>query len=143
MPGIIFQLQAFFFTMILGLFSAVILHYYQLLIRNAGVAKIYLYILDLIFWILMVMVIFMGMLCINQGEMRSYVLIALVMGGLIYYKTLSGIWAGFLTKLAQATIRGIGLLAKVLYYCPRDIIYRIKKIVIIHRKEDDGQDEEK
>ncbi len=143
MPGIFFQLKAFFFTMILGLCSAVILHYYQLLIRNAGVAKFYLYILDLIFWVLMVMVVFMGMLYINQGEMRSYVLIALFIGGVIYYQALSGMCKGFLLKLAGSTIAAVKLLVKVFFCFPRDIIYRIKKMVIIHRRKDDDHDEEK
>ncbi len=141
MPGIFFQLKAFLFTMILGLCSAVILHYYQLLIRNARVSKFYLYILDLIFWVLMVMVVFMGMLYINQGEMRSYVLIALLMGGIIYYHVLSGMCAGFLLKLAGGTIAAVKMLVKVIYCFPRDIIYRIKKMAIIHRPKDDDHDE--
>lgn len=142
MPGIFFQLKAFFLTMILGLGSAVILHFYQLLIRNAGVAKFLLYILDLIFWILMVMVIFMGMLYINQGEMRSYVLIALLIGGVVYYQALSRRCEGLLIKLVQGSMAVIKLLLKVFYCFPRDIIYRVKKMVIIHKKNNDDHEEE-
>lgn len=143
MPGILFQLEAFFFTMILGLFSGVILHYYQLLLRNARVTRIYVYILDLIFWVLMVMVVFMGMLYINQGEMRSYVLIALIFGAVTYFKTLSARWEQALLKLADGTIAAVKLLTKVVYYYPREIIYRIKKMVVIHRGKDDEENEEK
>ncbi len=143
MPGIIFQLEAFFLTMILGLCSGVILHYYQILIRNARVPRFYLYVSDLIFWVLMVIVVFIGMLYINQGEMRSYVLIALIIGGLIYFKTLSAICAKSLRKLADGTIAAVKMLTKVVYYYPREIIYRIKKMVVIHRGQDDEQNEEK
>jgi len=143
LPGILFQLEAFFFTMILGLFSGVILHYYQLLLRNARVTRIYVYILDLIFWVLMVMVVFMGMLYINQGEMRSYVLIALIFGAVTYFKTLSARWEQALLKLADGTIAAVKLLTKVVYYYPREIIYRIKKMVVIHRGKDDEENEEK
>ncbi|KUG05208.1 spore cortex biosynthesis protein [hydrocarbon metagenome] len=143
MPGIFFQLEAFFFTMILGLFSGVILHYYQLLIRNARVTRIYVYILDMIFWVLMVMVVFMGMLYINQGEMRSYVLIALILGAVTYFKILSARWEQGLLKLADVTIAVVKLFTKVGYYYPREILYRIKKMVVIHRGKDDEQNEEK
>ncbi len=90
----------------------------------------------------MVMVVFMGMLYINQGEMRSYVLIALLIGGVVYFQALSRRCAGSLLKLVQGSIAVIKLLFKVFYYFPRDIIYRVKKMVIIHRKNKDDHEEE-
>jgi len=143
LPGIWFQVQAFFFTMVMGCFAALILNFYQILIRKAGVARWMLYFLDLLFWVLMVMLVFIGMLCINQGEMRYYVLIALISGGAVYYQTLSGRCAASLSRLAEGTIAGFALLTKVLYYFPRDIMYRVKKIAVIHRRKNEDEDEEK
>ena len=131
MPGIWFQLEAFFFTLILGLFSACILHFYQTLIWKAKVTKLFLYILDLLFSIMMVMLVFLGMLYINQGEMRSYVLIALIVGGIIYFRILSRHCEVLISRLADITLAGVRLLYKGLYCFPRDIIYRIKRMVVI------------
>lgn len=143
MPGIWFQLEAFFFTMILGLFTALILHYYQTLIRKAKAARFFLYILDLLFWVMMVMLVFMGMLYINQGEMRSYVLIALIVGGIIYFRIVSRHSTPMISKLADITLAGFRLLYKGLYCFPRDIIYRIKRMVIIPGLKEQEEDDEK
>ncbi|MGI6422081.1 MAG: spore cortex biosynthesis protein YabQ [Syntrophomonadaceae bacterium] len=143
MPGIWFQLEAFFYTMILGLFAALILHYYQTLIKKAKAAKLFLYLLDLLFWVMMVMLVFLGMLYINQGEMRSYVLIALIVGGIIYFRILSRSCTALVSKLADITLAISRLLFKGVYCFPRDILYRIKRIVIIPRLKKEEEDEEK
>ncbi len=143
MSGIWFQLEAFFFTMILGLCSAFILHYYQTLIRKAKTTKVFLYLLDLLFWVMMVIVVFLGMLYINQGEMRSYVLIALIVGGIVYFRVLSRHGAAIVSPLANSTLAGLKLLSKGFYYFPRDIFHRIKSMVIIPGLKNHEEDEEK
>ena len=132
MPGIWFQLEAFFYTMILGLFAALILHYYQTLIKKAKAAKLFLYLLDLLFWVMMVMLVFLGMLYINQGEMRSYVLIAFNCGGIIYFRILSRSCTALVSKIADFYSSYSRLLLRVLLFSS-NILYRIKRIVIIPR----------
>ena len=86
--------------MILGVFAGFILQNYQMVIRITAIKKYALYVLDLIFWIFMIVLVFLGMLYINQGEMRSYVLIALIIGAIIYYRLMSHILEAFISKLA-------------------------------------------
>lgn len=61
-------------------------HYYQLTIRSLRVGKYPLYMMDIILWIIMIIIIAAALLVINQGEMRVYVFIALLLGGLVYFK---------------------------------------------------------
>ncbi|HZK44262.1 MAG TPA: spore cortex biosynthesis protein YabQ [Syntrophomonadaceae bacterium] len=89
MSDLLIQIQAFFLTLVLGILAGFIFHYYQLTIRKAKVGKYPLYIFDFFLWIIMICLVFFCMLWINQGEMRTYVLIALVAGVLIYYRSLS------------------------------------------------------
>lgn len=87
--GLFAQIQAFLLTFILGIIVGLIFHYYQLTIRSMGVGKYPLYLMDLILWIIMIIFIASALLLINQGEMRVYVFIALLIGGLVYYKCLA------------------------------------------------------
>jgi len=143
LTGIFFQVEAFLLTMILGVLTGFILQYYQLLIRIAGIKKYGLYMLDIIFWIFMIVMVFMGMLYINQGEMRSYVLIALIIGAIIYYQLMSRILRAFIAKLADSTVAMAKFFVKWIYYFPRDMLYRIKNMLIIPQKKDDHNDEDK
>lgn len=87
--GLLAQIQAFLLTSVLGIMAGLIFHYYQLTIRSMRVGRYPLYALDVIMWIIMMIIIAAALLIINQGEMRVYVFIALVAGGLVYYKWLS------------------------------------------------------
>ena len=92
---------------------------------------------------MMVMLVFLGMLYINQGEMRSYVLIALIVGGIIYFRILSRSCTALVSKLADITLSYFQVAFKGVYCFPRDILYRIKRIVIIPRLKKEEEDEEK
>jgi uncharacterized membrane protein len=45
--------------------------------------------MDFILWIIMIIVIAAALFLINQGEIRTYVFLALVAGGAVYYKCLA------------------------------------------------------
>ena len=97
------QIQAFLLTLVLGVIAGLIFHYYQLTIKNLRVGKYPLYAMDIILWIIMIIVIAAALLIINQGEMRVYVFIALLAGGLVYYKWLSQHIKQPLNVLGRAT----------------------------------------
>ncbi|MGI5911261.1 MAG: spore cortex biosynthesis protein YabQ [Syntrophomonadaceae bacterium] len=86
MTGLLSQLQAFLLTLILGIITGVIFHFYQAIIRAARVKRLLLYVLDFFLWIIIIGLVFGSLLFINQGEMRVYVLLALLLGILIYYR---------------------------------------------------------
>jgi len=99
------QLQAFGLTLILGLISGVIFHYYQLFIRQARVGRYSLYLMDLFLWLLIIIMVFGAMIWINQGEIRFYILIALLSGILLYFHTLSARFHPRLSNLAHLNVR--------------------------------------
>jgi spore cortex biosynthesis protein YabQ len=62
-----------------------------------------LYALDVVVWIIMIIIIAAALLIINQGEMRVYVFLALLTGGLVYYKWVSQYTQPTLYVLGRAT----------------------------------------
>lgn len=104
MTGLLGQLEAFILTLVLGLVTGTIFHYYQELIRAARVSPYVLYFLDFSLWIIIIALVFLGMLFINQGEMRIYVLIALVLGILIYYRRFASRLDASISRLARGTV---------------------------------------
>ncbi len=101
------QIQSFFLTLVLGLITGVIFHYYQLFIRQARVGRYILYLMDLFLWLLIIALVFWAMVGINQGEVRFYVLLALLMGILLYFRVLSARFNDYLSGTASRNIRAL------------------------------------
>lgn len=110
MSGVFAQVKAFTLTLILGVLAGSILHYYQLMIRRARIGKYLLYIIDLVLWIIMLVLVFITIFFINQAEMRLYVLLAMLLGIIIYYHYLSARFYKPLFQAADATVRIIGIM---------------------------------
>lgn len=104
MSELFFQIQSFVLTLLLGVVAGMVFQFYQLLVRRARVGKYSLYIMDFFLWMLMILLIFAAMLLINQGEMRVYVLIALVAGIIIYHRYLGSTMEAPVSRGAQLTI---------------------------------------
>jgi len=139
LSGLFAQIEAFFFTLILGILAGLIFHYYQLTIRTARIGKYSLYVLDFILWIFMIFLVFIAMLIINQGEMRIYVLIALLTGILIYYRNFSPRLEPLLYKGSQSTIAILSTVAKNIIRPIIWLLNRVKTVIDkIKEKPDDG-----
>ncbi|MDD4801343.1 MAG: spore cortex biosynthesis protein YabQ [Syntrophomonas sp.] len=85
MVGLFAQIETFLLTFVLGIITAIIFHYYQSTIHNLRIGRYALYIMDFILWIMMIIIIAVSLYIINQGEIRVYVFIGLVAGGIVYY----------------------------------------------------------
>jgi|LSQX01.1.fsa_nt_gb spore cortex biosynthesis protein YabQ len=107
---LLLQIQSFVLTAVLGVVAGMVFQFYQLLVRRARVGKYSLYVMDFFLWMLMILLIFAAMLFINQGEMRVYVLIALVVGIIIYHHYLGPTMEGPISTLAQLTITAVSFL---------------------------------
>lgn len=114
MSDLLIQIKTFFLTLALGIVTGFIFHYYQLTIAKARVGKYPLYILDFFLWIIMIGLVFSCMLWINQGEMRVYVLIALVMGMLIYYYYFSKRMHYVVELASRLTVGIISLIIRII-----------------------------
>lgn len=111
MTGLIAQVEAFALTLLLGMLAAVLIHYYQLSIRVMNIGRYTLYLLDILFWIMMLILIFAGILAINQGELRIYVFIGLVLGALVYLRCLAPRTSKAIHSAALHTARNISRLS--------------------------------
>ncbi len=107
MLGLLAQIKTFFLTLLLGLTAGIIFHYYQLTIRALRAGKYSLYLLDFFIWILMILLIAVGMLLINQGELRIYFFLILIAGNVIYFKLMSRIMEKPLGLLASTSAKGL------------------------------------
>lgn len=143
MASIIQQIEAFLYTIVLGVLAGAMLHSYQLFVKRIAIRQYALYFVDIIFWLVMIVLIFASMLYINQGEMRSYVLIALIVGALIYYRFCSAKTDPLLGKIADINVLILQKTIKYLFYYPLDLIYRLKKIIIIYISKNDYDQNDK
>jgi len=141
LSGLFAQIEAFLLTLFLGVLSGLIFHYYQLTVRYARIGKHLLYILDFVLWIFMIFLVFMVMLIINQGEMRVYVLIALLIGIIIYYRSFSSRLEPLLYKGSQKAILVSSRIkikfGKGINWC----FTQAKTIISVRKKNGDDQDD--
>ena len=113
MNGLLFQLQTFFLTGLTGIAAGFIFHYYQLTIRKARIGKYFLYIMDLIWWVFILLIIFAAMLLINQGEIRFYIILTLLAGVIVYFHFFSARLAKIVEQGAQGTIFIIAYFSRI------------------------------
>lgn len=114
MLGLLAQIKILFLTLFLGVIAGIIIHYYQLSISALKAGKHILYLLDLILWLLMILIISLGMLVINQGEIRIYTFLFLIGGGLIYFKLLAPRLYLPLKAMAEANVTILRKIASLL-----------------------------
>lgn len=137
MSGIFYQVQAFMLTMIDGILLGIILHFYQLVVRKGRLGKYSLCLLDAMFWLIMIVLVFISLLFINQGEMRSYVLVSLIIGTGIYYQLLSRKTEPGLAWIAERSIRLHNTLIKNNVRRLVDMVRRIMQMTIIRTRAED------
>ncbi len=114
MSDLLIQGKDFFLTFVLGILAGFVFHYYQFTITRIRVSKYPLYVLDFFIWIVMICLVFLAMLWINQGEMRLYVLIALVLGLFVYYYYFLKPLKAFVETTTNTVLKGVRLLVNSL-----------------------------
>ena len=78
------QAWEFILTVGIGLILAGILHFHQNSIKHFPIRGVWLWLLDLGIWLVVIPLVFAGLLIINQGEVRFYVILAMLTGGGLY-----------------------------------------------------------
>lgn len=102
MLGLLTQIKIFVLTLLLGGIAGFVIHFYQLGIKALKVGKYILYLLDFLLWMFMILLVSLGMLLINQGALRFYTFVFLILGGIIYFKTLAPTLYRPLQAIAEA-----------------------------------------
>ena len=95
------QNQAYLFLVfsLTGVIIGILFDFFRILRRSIKTSNIITYIQDILFWILTGIIILYSIWYFNNGELRIYVLLGLIIGILIYISTLSNIIVKVFTKI--------------------------------------------
>lgn len=83
------DLGAFFATIYGGIFIGVLFDLYRAFKQNFNVIKIFSVFYDVLFWIIVTLLVFVTINVIESFDLRYYHFIALFIGFIIYYNTIS------------------------------------------------------
>lgn len=121
--------SAFYATIYGGFIIGILFDMYRVIKSNFKVFKYISLVFDALFWILVTLVVFITVDAIESFELRYYHFVALFIGFVLYYNTISKLVLtimnkiiSFITKFLGKTIRYIVSISNNLYYV---IIYSI------------------
>nr|MCM0167224.1 hypothetical protein [Paeniclostridium ghonii] len=83
------DLGAFFATIYAGIFIGVLFDLYRAVKQNFSLIKIFSIFYDVLFWIIVTLLVFITINVIESFDLRYYHFIALFIGFIIYYNTIS------------------------------------------------------
>lgn len=123
------DLGAFFATIYGGIFIGVLFDLYRACKQNFNIIKIFSLFYDITFWIIVTGLVFLTINVIESFDLRYYHFIALFLGFIIYYNTVSvlilkilNLIIGYVTKIFNKGISCMCNISVNLYYV---IIYSI------------------
>ena len=117
------QLFCLVILILTGLIIGILFDCFRILRKSFKTADWITYIQDIIFWILTGIIVLFSIFKFNNGEIRSYIILGIFFGFLMYMLTISK----FIVKY---TVLLIQLLKKIIAYPINIIINIFKKIVI-------------
>ena len=118
------QNQAYLFLVfsLTGVTIGVLFDFFRILRRTIKTGNIITYIQDILFWILTGILILYNIWYFNNGEIRVYMFLGIILGVLIYMSTLSNIVVKLFTRI-------LGTIIKVLELPFKTIITIFRKII--------------
>ena len=117
------QLFCLFIFIITGIVIGILFDCFRILRKSFKTTDWITCIQDIIFWMLTGIIILFSIFKFNNGEIRSYIILGIFFGALIYMLTISK----FVIKYS---VRVINLLKKIISYPINIIINILKKIII-------------
>lgn len=105
------QLRPFILTLLIGLIAGLVFQFYQCSMSLSSCGKWLLYLLDFLVWIVILILVFITLLLINQGEIRVYILLALFTGIIIYFRRIAPLTRGLVCRIARVNgrfVRSVG-----------------------------------
>ena len=123
------QNQAYLFLVFstTGVIIGVLFDIFRILRRTIKTSNIITYMEDVLFWILTGLLILYNIWYFNNGEIRIYMFLGIIIGVLIYMSTLSNILIKIFSKILQKIIKVIELPIKTIFVFFRKIFTRIIK----------------
>lgn len=124
------QDQAYLFIVfsLTGVVIGILFDFFRILRRSFKTSNIITYVEDVLFWILTGVLILYNIWYFNNGEIRIYMLLGIIMGLLIYMLTLSNIIVSLFSKILKMLIRILEIPFKTIISIFHKIITIIIKI---------------
>ena len=124
------QNQAYLFLVfsLTGVIIGVLFDFFRILRRTIKTNNIITYIEDVLFWILTGLLILYNIWFFNNGEIRIYMFLGIILGVLIYMSTLSNILIKIFSKILQTIIKVLEIPFKIIISFFRKIITTIELI---------------
>lgn len=125
------QNQAYLFLVfsLTGVIIGVLFDFFRILRRSIKTPNVITYIEDILFWILTGLLVLYNIWYFNNGEIRIYMFLGIILGILIYMSTLSNIIIKIFSKILQTIIKVLELPFKTIITIFRKIITAIVKII--------------
>lgn len=124
------QNQAYLFLVfsLTGVAIGILFDFFRILRRTIKTNNIITYIEDVLFWILTGLLILYNIWFFNNGEIRIYMFLGIILGILIYMSTLSSILIKVFSKILHTIIKILKLPFKTIIVIFRKIIAAIEPI---------------
>ena len=124
------QNQAYLFLVfsLTGVVIGVLFDFFRILRKSIKTSNIITYIEDILFWILTGLLILYNIWYFNDGEIRTFMFIGIIMGILIYMSTLSSILIQIFTKILQTIIKILEIPIKAIFGIFNKIITIFKSL---------------
>ena len=124
------QDQAYLFIVfsLTGVVIGILFDFFRILRRSFKTSNIITYVEDILFWILTGVLILYNIWYFNNGEIRIYMFLGIIMGLLIYMLTLSNIIVSLFSKILKMIIRILEIPFKTIISIFHKIITIIIKI---------------
>ena len=118
------QNQAYLFLVfsLTGVEIGILFDFFRILRRTIKTGNIVTYIQDILFWILTGILVLYNIWYFNNGEIRVYMFLGIIIGTLIYMSTLSNIFVKLFTKILSTIIKVLEIPFKTIITIFRKII---------------------
>lgn len=126
------QNQAYLFLVfsLTGVAIGVLFDIFRILRKSIKTPNIIIYIEDILFWILAGLLILYNIWYFNDGEIRVYMFLGIIIGVLLYMSTLSNIIIKIFSKILQMIIKVLEIPFKTIIAIFRKIITTIAQFFI-------------
>ncbi len=122
------QDQAYLFLVfsLTGVAIGILFDFFRILRRSIKTSNIITYIEDVLFWILTGILVLYNIWYFNNGEIRIYMFLGIVIGVLVYMSTLSNIFVKIFSKILSFIIKIMEIPFKIII----DIFRKINTITV-------------
>ena len=122
------QNQAYLFLVfsLTGVIIGILFDFFRILRKTIKTPNIITYIEDVLFWILTGVLILYNIWYFNDGEIRIFMFLGIILGALIYMSILSNIVILVLTKILQIIIKILEIPFKLI----KSVVTKISTLIV-------------